>query len=204
MIHNQPEFFSQAPTIKVFDPLARFLGASTDGLITYQFQDAVALAGHSCPTVASAYCMTRLALKALYPNDEMPVRGNIAVEWRDAKHVGVTGVMANVVSLITGAADEGGFHGIGGEFQRSNRLAFNADISNEVRFTRLDNGKRVEVSADLSSVPMNPKVRELMGFCLDGEATEEEYLEFGQAWQDRVKRVLLEHADSPYVFRVQH
>ena len=56
----------------------------------YQFSDAVALAGHSCPTVASAYLMTRAALKALYGND-IPVRGNIAVVWQDERDEGVWG-----------------------------------------------------------------------------------------------------------------
>ena len=202
MIHNHPGFFAQAPSITLYDELAQFLGASRDGNITYQYADAVALAGHSCPTVASAYLITRAALAALYPN-ETPKRGHIAVQWRNQKHEGVTGVMANVVSLITGAADEGGFHGIGGQFARNNRLSFGADIGGEVRFTRLDNGQKVDVSADLSSVPMHPKVRELMGFCLDGDASPEEYQAFGEAWQSRVKKLLLEHADDRFVIQVR-
>lgn len=202
MIHNPPEFFTQAPSITVYDELAQFLGASLNGHITYQYGDAVALAGHSCPTVASAFLMTRAALAALYPN-ETPQRGHIAVHWRNQKHEGVTGVMANVVSLITGAADEGGFHGIGGQFARNNLLKFGAAIDAEVRFTRLDNGQKVDVSADLSSVPMHPKVRELMGFCLDGEASPDEYQAFGAAWQSRVKKLLLEHADDRLVIQVR-
>ena len=42
------------------DPLARFLGAAEDGVIEYTYADTVKLAGHSCPTVASAYLMTRV------------------------------------------------------------------------------------------------------------------------------------------------
>jgi hypothetical protein len=57
-----PEFFEIAPRITIHDPLAAFLGAAADGIIEYCYADAVKLAGHSCPTVASAYLMTRAAL----------------------------------------------------------------------------------------------------------------------------------------------
>ena len=43
-----PTFFKQAPTICLRDPLAAFLGATEGGLMTYSYQDAVKLAGHSC------------------------------------------------------------------------------------------------------------------------------------------------------------
>ncbi len=57
-----PEFFAAAPVIRMRDPLAEFLGAAAGGLIDYRYEDAVRLAGHSCPTVASAFLMTRAAL----------------------------------------------------------------------------------------------------------------------------------------------
>jgi hypothetical protein len=60
-----PEFFDAVPRLRMHDPLAQFLGASDDGMIEYGYGDAVKLAGHSCPTVASAYGLTRLALRAL-------------------------------------------------------------------------------------------------------------------------------------------
>src|SRR5690606_11154863 len=71
-----PAFFAQAPRIALHDPLAQLLGASDDGLIEYGYEDAVRLAGHSCPTVAGAWLMTVRALRALYP-DAPPQRGDI-------------------------------------------------------------------------------------------------------------------------------
>ena len=50
-----PTFFGQGPTICLRDPLAAFLGAAEGGLMTYSYQDAVKLAGHSCPTVAGSF-----------------------------------------------------------------------------------------------------------------------------------------------------
>src|SRR5512135_146468 len=97
-----PEFFAAAPRITMRDPLAQFLGAASDGIIEYQYADVVKLAGHSCPTVASAYLMTRGALNALYP-DALPERGGIRLELRDDRLDGATGVVANVASFLTGA-----------------------------------------------------------------------------------------------------
>lgn len=51
---HYPAFFDDVPAIRLYDPLAEFLGAVDDGVIEYRYLDAVKLAGHSCPTVASA------------------------------------------------------------------------------------------------------------------------------------------------------
>lgn len=201
-ISQSPAFFAQAPSIQLFDPLAQFLGASQDGRITYQYSDVVKLAGHSCPTVAGAYLMTRAALQALY-GAELPVRGNLAVAWAGERDQGVVGVMANVVSMLTGAADDTGFKGIGGHFQRSNRLTFGEAMRGEVRFTRLDTGKAVELAVDFSSIPLSAQVRELMPLCLSGQATLAQQQTFGELWQQRVRTLLLEHADDPAVIQLQ-
>ena len=92
------------------------LGAVEGGLIEYHYVDAVKLAGHSCPAVAGAWLMTRAALARLYPG-ETPRRGEIRVELRQALDEGVAGVIASVASLVTGAANEGGFNGLAGRFR---------------------------------------------------------------------------------------
>ena len=80
-----------------------------------RFRHAAMLAGHSCPTVAGAWLMTRTALSRLYP-DGMPQRGGLRVELRQAIDEGVAGVIASVAGLITGAANDGGFKGLAGRF----------------------------------------------------------------------------------------
>jgi formylmethanofuran dehydrogenase subunit E len=202
MINKAPSFFAEAPSIIVHDELAQFLGTSENGFFKYHYQDVVMQAGHSCPTVASAFLMTRAALKALY-QDSVPERGWIKVEWREDKETGVTGVMANVVSLITGACDEGGFKGIANRFNRSHLVDFACDIDSEVRFTRMDNQQSVEVDLNLQAVPMHPRVRELIPLCISQQATAEQLKEFGEAWQSRVKALLLEHADDLEVIQVK-
>lgn len=196
-----PAFFDAVPKIALYDPLAEFLGAADEGIVEYAYLDAVKLAGHSCPTVASAYWMTYKALAALY-REELPQRGNIRVEFGKAHTDGVTGVIANVVSLLTGAAADAGFKGIGGYFDRRDKLLFAVDMPAELRFTRIDSGQAVRVAVDLQSVPLLPRVRELLPRCLDGRAGVDERTEFRELWQGRVKAILLNHAADPQVFAV--
>lgn len=196
-----PKFFDEAPVITLFDPLAEFLGVSEGGLIEYRYLDVVKLAGHSCPTVASAYLMTRNALRALYP-DGTPERGAIRVDFRQAATDGVTGVIANVVGMLTGATHDTGFKGIAGRFDRRNLLYFNAQMDGELRFTRTDSGRAVIASAAMAKIPGDPGMRDLMGLCLAGGASAEQRREFGRMWQERVRSLLLDYADDPDVIAV--
>jgi len=196
-----PAFYGQVRSLTVYDPLAEFLGAAVDGRIEYHYIDAVKLAGHSCPTVAAAYWMTLKALASLYP-DTLPQRGGIRVEFRQELLSGVTGVIANVVAMLTGATHDTGFKGIGGRFDRRKLLYFSAEVGEEIRFTRVDTGQAVDVAARMQSVPFAPQTVELMQKCLDGSATPIEATEFRECWQARVRTLLLDHGDDPEVFPV--
>lgn len=197
-----PDFFDAVPKIELYDPLAEFLGASENGILQYGYLDAVKLAGHSCPTVASAYWSTCKALAFLYP-DTLPVRGDIKVEFSEEITTGVTGVIANVVSMLTGAMSENGFKGIGGHFDRREHLFFSAGIPGEMRFTRLDNNQAVLVESNLQQVPGSPRTSALIAGCIRNTASQEEIAEFRHLWQERVRRILLEHRDDPAVFVVK-
>jgi hypothetical protein len=48
-------------------------------------------------------------------------------------------------------------------------------------------------------VPGDPRAMQLMPRCVQGVASAQEREQFGAAWQDRVRRLLLEHADDPAV-----
>ena len=196
-----PDFFATAPVIRLRDPLADFLGAAVGGLMEYRYADAVRLAGHSCPTVASAFLMTRAALVSLYGED-LPVRGEIRVELAEAHDAGVAGVIAAIATLVTGATADTGFRGLAGQYSRRDKLFFRQPLKQgSLRFTRLDTGAAVEVAADLSRVPGDPRTGELMSLCLSGQATAAQQGEFRTLWQDRVRR-LLDHADDPSVINL--
>ena len=158
---SYPKFYDAVETIKVVDPLSNALGAFEAGEYEFNYQDVVKSAGHSCPTVAGAYIITQAALNALYPN-ERAVRGNIKVEFEEAMEDGVAGVIANVVSQITGATETSGFKGLQGKFARHSLMTFNSNIDASGRFTRVDSGKSVDVTYNPSSIMPNPAMQPLM------------------------------------------
>ena len=199
---SYPPFFDLVPRVRLRDPLAAFLGAFDDGLIEYGYPDAVRLAGHSCPTVAGAYGLTRLALAALY-DDAVPERGAVRVSFRESGSEGVTGVIANVVSLLTGATADTGFKGLAGRFDRRHLLAFEAAQPLALRFSRLDTGRAVDAEAHLRHVPADAQMAPLMQRCLGGMAGPDEARLFRELWQARVRRVLLDHGNDPAVFAIR-
>ena len=185
---NYPQFFDEIPSVKVKDPLAQVLGAFENGEYEITYLEVVKAAGHSCPTVAGAYIMANEAIKALYPN-ERAVRGNIKVEFEESLEEGVAGVIGNVISHITGATYKSGFKGLNGQFARHSLMFFDADINSSARFTRVDTGKSVDVNYNHNSVPPSPQMMPLMQKLTIGEATPQELKQFGELWQERVKRI---------------
>jgi len=185
---NYPAFFDNTPTITLQDPLSDFLGTFEKGMIEFSYLDIVKSAGHSCPTVSGAYLSTLKGLEALYP-DTTPIRGEIYASFKDNALEGVAGVIANVVTQITGATEHSGFKGLNGKFARHTLMEFNADIPSSMQLKRVDTGKTVNVTYDPSSIGGNPKMQELMGKLMQGIATPEEKKEFGELWQKRVEAI---------------
>ncbi|GJQ57220.1 MAG: hypothetical protein D8M57_16880 [Candidatus Scalindua sp. AMX11] len=201
-------FFDEVEPIKLKDPLAVALGAmDKEEVFVYKYGDAVKTAGHSCPAVSGAYRLTQIALKRLY-GDETPVRGEITVTFRGAIEYKVNGPISQVVTLITGAAAENGFHGLGGgKFNRHNLLTFDegsqppAGAICSAIFTRTDNDKSVEVSYTNSMLPVNPKMGELMPLSVSGTGTKEQIEEFGKLWHERIKMVLMDDLEGMFVVK---
>jgi len=195
---NFPSFFSEAPRLKVRDPLSAFLGASENGILEYGYEDVVRLAGHSCPAVAGAYLMVLNGLSYLH-DDDMPERGGIEVFMRGERDQGTTGVLASVATLLTGAAPETGFGGIGPaqRFSRRDLMHFGADIEGTMALRRRDTGAGVVVDIDTGAVPHAAAMGGLMPQAVAGEADEAGLESFAALWQDRVRRMLIEHADDP-------
>ena len=197
-----PAFFDQAPSIVMYDALAQTLGATQDGLIEYRYLDAVKLAGHSCPTVAGAWLMTRAALARLYPG-QTPHRGEVRVALREPQDAGVTGVIASVAGLVTGAAGSGGFKGLAGRHARRDLLAYGEPMRGDMRFTRLDNGQSVEVSHHPVAAPRPAQLRMQMQAALAPQADSPEREAFAQTWQGWVRAILIDHADDPELITME-
>lgn len=190
---KQP-FYDDVEPIKLREPLAEFLGAVDESEeFVFTYTDAVKLAGHSCPAVSGAYKITQKALKALYGND-MPVRGEISVRVLGSVDNGANGPISQVISLITGAAPETGFAGLGQRFSRKNKLIFDEknEEPNAFVFTRDDNGKSVKVTYRPQAIPQKEDLSELFTKCIVGTATKRQQEELKALWQEKVRIVLFE------------
>ncbi len=200
---NLPTYFDDLPGVTVRDPLAALLGCPVDGQLTYRYADVVRMAGHSCPTVAAAWLMLHQGLAWVY-DDQLPLRGGIEVYLRDARDHGVTGVIASVATLVTGAAADIGFPGIGAEalHSRQGLLRFEAAIDGLMALRRRDTGAGVLLDLDTGSVPHDPAVSGLMPLVLEGRASAAEAERFATLWQERVRRMLVDHADDPKLVHI--
>jgi len=194
---KQP-FYEDVEPIKLREPLAEFLGAIEEGgEFVFTYTDTVKLAGHSCPAVSGAYKIAQKALKALY-GDEIPVRGQVSVRVLGSAVHGANGPVSQVISLITGAAPETGFAGLGSRFVRKDKLIFDErnEEPNAFVFTRDDNNKSVKVTYHPENLPQKEDVSGLFTKCIVGTATKKQQEKFKELWQERVRTVLFEEAKN--------
>jgi hypothetical protein len=200
-------YITEVPPIMMSDPYFEIFG-QTDGAIPYYYEEAVKLSGHSCGAVSGAWTITRKALEVLYPDGEIPVRGQIAVEAPGAEDEWFVGVFGEVITYITGAAPKTGF--IGAEFGktddvfvRQNKMVYAEEPTEQLPpmrewiFTRLDTGARVGVKFNLMVItPIPTPGRVAMGKKMAaGEATPEEAEDYYEYWNDRALFVF-ENADT--------
>lgn len=183
-----PNFFDTIEPIRLYDPLSEFLGAIDDGIVEFSYLDVVKNAGHSCPTVAGAYLMLQIGLKALY-EDQIPERGNIHVSFSDDELSGTTGVIANIFAQVLGATKENGFKGMNGKFSRVHLMDFSKEMESTVRLQRLDSSCNVALSYDPSLVDADPKQKKLLVKIMSNNAILNERDEFKTLWQKRVEDI---------------
>lgn len=184
-----PDYVDNAPSMTLFDPLAAFLGAPEDGLLTYTFADAIRMAGHACPTVAGVWLMTVKAFEHLY-EETTPERGSIQVSFPTPAQEGVTGVMANILTLVTGATTDTGFKGLGSHFDRRNLMLFAQPFDGDILFRRIDTDDAVIASYHSRTVPPAPDMLPALRQALQAPfASAHQKNNFKRLWQDRVARI---------------
>jgi len=200
------DHITAVPPIMMRDALIEMLD-QTDDPIPYYYEEVVKFSGHSCMVVAAAWSMTKLALEKLYPNGEVPVRGQIQITAPGAEDEWNIGVFGEVMSYITGAAPKTGFSG--SIFAKGNPLTVRrnkfiytdepvgtAPPKMEWIFTRLDTGKSVAASWNIALVvpAINEKIlTEPGGKLASGAASAEEAAKFNKDWADAAQ-FLLENA----------
>ena len=196
------DYITEIPPIMMIDPYFQIFGQSQVA-VPYYYENAVKLAGHSCGATTGAWTITRKALEVLYPDGEIPVRGQIAVEAPGAEDEWFVGVFGEVITFITGAAPRSGF--IGAEFGqtddvfvRQNKMVYAEEPTGqqpphrEWIFTRTDTGARVGIKFNLAIItPIATPERQAMGRKMAaGDATPEEAADYYEYWNDRAIFVL--------------
>lgn len=189
--------------INLYDPLFDLLGSSTNGLMTYTYEDVVKLTGHSCPTASGAFLMVKKGLEELY-GDETPLRGGIKAVVQGKLGDGVVGVISSVVSYITGATDISGFHGLGGNYDRRGLLSYDENLDAQMLLQRVDTGKSVKITYNPQLVPPAPQMQQLMQMVLSGNADEKIKKDFQDVWQGRVQNILAAFNTNPNLITCKH
>jgi len=197
---DYPVFFDRVEKIVMQDALSDFLGTFEGGIVEFSYVDVVKMAGHSCPTVAGAYLMTYHALKALY-GEEITKRGEIKVSFKESEEEGVAGVIAHVISNITGATQKHGFKGLNGKFVRHSLMEFESDHEASAKFTRLDTNESVLCHYNPAIVPADTLMQPLMQKAMQGDMIAQK--EFGMLWQKRVERILINHFNDEDILKIE-
>lgn len=206
-------YITEVPPIMMKEPYFGIFGQSQEP-VPYYYEEAVKLAGHSCGATTGAWTIARKALEVLYPDGEVPVRGQIRVDAPGAEDEWFVGVFGDIITFVTGASPATGF--IGAEFGkandlfvRQNKMVYSAKPTNQLPpmrewvFTRLDTGKKVGVKFNLVVItPLPTPARVAMGKKLaTGQATAEEAADYAKYWNDRATFVL-DNADMDGFFTV--
>jgi formylmethanofuran dehydrogenase subunit E len=185
--------YENAEPIHIRDRVAEALAVlAPEEPLVITYADVVKAAGHSCPTASGAYRIVQLGLDALYP-DDVPVRGEIEVTAGGPKDDATYGVMARLISYVTGAAEADGFGGLAGGYGgRQDTLHFGdfGDVEPTFEFVRTDTGDVVRVTYHVGDVPDAGSATQYLQKLVDGTATTDEREAFSDAWHGRVERVL--------------
>ncbi len=186
--------YTQAGLIKIRDPKAAMVGYRKPGEDVFEISldDVGKYMGHVCAGVSSGFLLTKEALAALYPNGELPVRGQISVS------VSALTDPAEIAAYVTGVRTG---NEKGAEF---NTLKVDPSMSDKpsktvLVFKRLDNGQSVKAVFDKSklfSPEKMKKMKKLKAKIKSKTASAEERNKFAQKVQNAVKRIITERPEG--------
>jgi len=185
------KFYNEAPVIQVIDPMATLVGSVPEdkNVLDIHLTDVALYTGHVCPGVASGCMLTRLALKALYP-DQIPRRGQVRVAAMAPSE------LLDVASYITGAR---AFYGRGRINAHDLAIDPSLDPKQPGRFVmvfqRKDTGKAVKVVFYKSKVIPASRQKAVNSYfhkAFQGKATDKEKEDMHKEIQSLVKKVLFD------------
>lgn len=148
-------------TVAINEPFAEFLlGDQDEHQFNISLLDVVRFAGHACPAMIGAFLISKKAIKELFPDTNVCIRGQVAIEIPTPVAQGATGPISNVFSMIFGAWDQSGFGGLQGQFIRRGLLKYDAANvePGTFRFHNLNSKRSIDVSYNPSKVQIPDEV----------------------------------------------
>ncbi len=181
-------YIQQVNSIKLKDPKASMVGYKNPGEDYFEISldDVGKYTGHVCMGVASGYILTQQALEKLYPNNEIPVRGQISLVVSD--RIDPLEVAAYIVRAREGEGEE----------KEPNYALVDTTLRNGPNahtfiFKRNDTGAMVKAVFNKSKLVDPQKMGSMITTkekVLNGTASLEEKTLFAKRMQKMVKKVL--------------
>ncbi len=190
--------YELAGRIELQEPLAQLTGYGDPlgSILSFGLNDVGLYAGHICVGISSGFLLTKQALEALYPGDEIPVRGQVRIwasEESDPSEVASYLLRCRLVDR----PDEMPANGL---YIDESMQTQQGEI--HLIFERSDTGKRVLASFYKHRVVEVSKQKEMKSLkrkIIEGQASEEERIRFAQNVQNMVKKVLTQLPEGAIV-----
>jgi formylmethanofuran dehydrogenase subunit E len=189
IVKKQTNLYDKAGVIKVKDPMASLVGYRKAGEDYFEISldDVGKYSGHVCAGISSGFILVKQALEKLYPNGEVPVRGQIRVAGQNG------GDQFDVASYITGAR---AFYGR--QEVNANDLIIDKSLAGKkgtytMIFYRKDNGKMVKAVFNIKKLLTPKELKTIMPIKAkieEGTATKEDKAQFTKLSHKVVKRVI--------------
>jgi len=186
--------YEQAGIIRIHDPKSVMVGYRNPGQDVFELSldDIGKYTGHVCAGVASGYLLTAQAMEMLYPEETLPVRGDISMaasEYNDQSEVA-----AYVIRAREHTGDE----------KENNTLVIDPALSTTpasvvIIFKRMDNGNMVKAVLDKSRLACSAttgKIVSLKKKVLEGTATPDEKKQFAESVQGIVAKTITDTPDG--------
>ena len=177
VVKKQTNLYDKAGIIKVKDPMASIVGYRKVGedFFEISLDDVGKYSGHVCAGISSGFILVKQALEKLYPNGEVPVRGQIRVAAQNG------GDQLDVASYITGAR---AFYGR--QEVNANDLIIDKSLAGQkgtftMIFQRKDNGKMVKAVFNKAKLMTPEEIKTIMPIkqrIEEGKATQEDKEQF--------------------------
>ena len=176
-----------AGKIKIYDQLMEKYGFPNKALMKIDLRDIAKLSGHICGGTSNGFMMTKLALKSLYGNQEIPLRGDIKLTSNSKSEP------AKVAAYIIGATDQSHYE-VPATWIIDESIGM-VPGSVAFIFERISTGKKVKLEWDKAGTLQEhtgdlPRFKQIKLATIHGCASDDEAEEFHELLKSFVTKVV--------------